>query len=248
MWAFGFVVVAIILVYREWRRSKLDLYIFAILRTADLYCHFWHRWSCRQRADLPDTGPCLVISNHTCSADPPFLQSACDRPLSFLVADEHYDTHPVPRWVLSQLHCVRVTRDGRDWRALRRALQLLANGRAVCVFPEGNLSGVLTKRMLPPRPGVALLALRTRVPVYPAYISGGPRTDKLLRSWLWPASPAVRVRFGPAIDLSKFYDRPITRPLLDEVGRYLMDNIRALSNGRDAEAQREPHTNQRMQP
>jgi 1-acyl-sn-glycerol-3-phosphate acyltransferase len=83
-------------------------------------------------------------------------------------------------------------------------------------------------RMLPGKGGAALIALRSRAPVYPAYIAGGPRTRELLQSWLRPSQVAVRVVFGPAIDLSKYYDRPINRKLLEEVTIYLMDHIKAL--------------------
>jgi hypothetical protein len=64
--------------------------------------------------------------------------------------------------------------------------------------------------------------------VYPACIVGGPRTDQLLLSWLWPPPGRVRVVFGPAIDLSAYYDRPRSRRLLEEVTALMMDRIQAL--------------------
>jgi 1-acyl-sn-glycerol-3-phosphate acyltransferase len=76
--------------------------------------------------------------------------------------------------------------------------------------------------------GAALLALRTRAPVYAACIAGGPRTDDLLKAWLWPPPGRVRVIFGPAIDLSAYYDRPRTRRLLEEVTALFIERIQAL--------------------
>ena len=35
----------------------------------------------------------------------------------------------------------------------------------------------------------------------------------------------MRVTYGPAMDLSAFYDRPIDRKLLEEVTRTIMDRI-----------------------
>jgi hypothetical protein len=38
----------------------------------------------------------------------------------------------------------------------------------------------------------------------------------------------VRVTFGSPVDLSPYYDRPIDRPLLEEVTTFLMSQIAAL--------------------
>jgi hypothetical protein len=74
---------------------------------------------------------------------------------------------------------------------------------------------------------VALLALRSRVPIFPAYIAGGPQVSDVLPAWLWP-SRGVRVIFGPAVDLSAYYGLPIDRKLLEEVTALLMRCIAAL--------------------
>ncbi len=227
MWAFGLLAAAGLLVFVEWRRSGRGGYDFLVLQWALVYSRLWHRWSCDRPAPLPATGPVLVIANHTCSADPNFLQAGCRRILSYLVAQEHFDVHPLARWLLDYLDCVPVARHGRDWLALRRTLRRLEQGAVVCLFPEGNLSGVSKDRLLPGKPGSAYLALRSRAPIYPAYITGGPRTENLLDSWLWPSRRAVRVHFGPAIDLTAYYGRPISRALIEEVTQVLMARISA---------------------
>ena len=73
--------------------------------------------------------------------------------------------------------------------------------------------------------------LKSRAPVIPAFIDGGPRSQDLLRDWLWPAC-GVRVVFGPAIDLSAYYGRPVERDLLNEVTALLMQRILELEPGR----------------
>src|SRR5262249_14601415 len=112
--------------------------------------------------------------------------------------------------------------------AALRGLRRLREGHLVCIFPEGNLSGVAKNRLRAGKHGAALLALRSRAPVYPAYIAGGPRTKHLLLAWLLPPPGRVRGGFGPAIDLSAYYDRPRTRQVLEEVTALLMDRIQAL--------------------
>ncbi len=216
----------------RWRRSGQTFFDFTCLPISRAYAQLWHRWCRTGPAPIPKQGPALVVSNHTCSADPMFLQAAFPRIPCYVTAEEHYNAHGFIRWVLDQMSCVPVCRNGRDAGAALRALRRLKEGHLLCIFPEGNLSGVAKKRLRAGKHGAALLALRTRAPVYPAYIHGGPRTEKLLLSWVWPPPGHVRVFFGPAIDLSAYYDRPRTRQVLEEVTALFMARIRALHPGK----------------
>lgn len=214
----------------RWRRSGRPVLEALALDVARVYASLWHRWA-GGPAPLPARGPALLIANHTCSADPMFLLAGSPRVFGFVVAREHYYAHPLIRWVLDFLGCVPVRRDGRDSTAARGVLRRLDEGRLMCLFPEGNLSGVARNRLRTAKHGAAYLALVSRVPVYPAYIAGGPRTEHLLRAWLWPRGKPARVTFGRPIDLSAYYDRPRTRRLLEEVTGLLMRQVLALRPG-----------------
>jgi pterin-4a-carbinolamine dehydratase/1-acyl-sn-glycerol-3-phosphate acyltransferase len=228
MWALAVLAVIAAVLLVRWRRSGLTLDVYLCLAVVRFYTGLWHRWSSNGTAPLPAEGPAILIANHTCSADPTFLVSGCRRLISFLVAREHYNIFAPTRRLLDYMGGVPVTRDGKDAGAVRAALRRLKEGRVLGVFPEGNLSGVAKNRLRPGKAGVALLALRSRAPVYPAYIAGGPRTEKLVQSWLLPSRRPVRVTFGPPVDLSAYYDRPVDRALLEEVTALLMGRIAAL--------------------
>src|SRR5438309_954259 len=121
MWALAAVTMAALAGYCQWRRSGQTAADYVILATARVYTHLWHRWSARGKAALPAAGPALVVANHTCSADPTFLMAGCPRPIGFAVSRDHYNTHPLVRWLLDHLRCVPVTRDGCDAGAARGA-------------------------------------------------------------------------------------------------------------------------------
>ncbi len=225
LWAAAAMVWGFLAVLIRWRRSGLTLMEFAILFATRIVSQLVHRWRSKGFTHLPPAGPALVISNHTCSADPIFLLGGSPRMLSFLVAREHYDIHWFTTLLLNSMRCVKVTRNGRDSNSLRQGLRRLADGCVFTLFPEGGLSGIAKNRLLPGKPGIAWLALVSRVPVYPVFIAGGPRTEKLLYSWIVPAPTPVHVIFGKAIDLSAYYDRPRTRQVLEEVTAYLMRHI-----------------------
>jgi 1-acyl-sn-glycerol-3-phosphate acyltransferase len=233
MWLLVVMAVVATLLLVRWRRGRGTVFDGFAHDVTRLYVGFWHRWSSNGTVPLPAKGPAILISNHTCSSDGTFLAAGCPRMLSFLVAQEHYRIHPLAHRLLVHLGCVPVRRDGPDPIALRVALRRLQEGRVVCLFPEGNLSGVAKGRLRVPKQGVALLALRSRAPVFPSYIAGGPRTDKLLPAWLLRSPTPVRVTFGKAVDLSPYYDRPIDRKLLAEVTDLLMEHVKSLRPQRD---------------
>jgi 1-acyl-sn-glycerol-3-phosphate acyltransferase len=225
MWSLICVLFVTFYLVRAWARSGMTLIDFFILRVAFVYCRLLHRWSANGRNPFPKQGAAIIACNHTCSPDAAFVLAASERPISFLVAHEHFYMHPIAHTILKQLHCVPVVRTGNDPLALRRALTRLAMGELVCVFPEGNLSGVALGRSRPAKLGVAFLALSSRLPVYPVRIIGGPSNDQILSSWLLPTRRAVRVVFGRPIDLTAYYDRPRTRQVLEEVTSLIMKNI-----------------------
>jgi 1-acyl-sn-glycerol-3-phosphate acyltransferase len=117
-------------------------------------------------------------------------------------------------------------------------LRQLQQGALLGIFPEGDLTAVCRRHNVKAKGGAALMALRTRAPVFPACITGGPDGRSVLQAWLWP-SAGVRVTFGPPIDLSAYLGRPIDRQLLQEVTALFMERIDQLRPARLAAPRRE---------
>ena len=227
MWAIIICIVGLIVWLVRWQRSGLDAFGFFSHEVLQVYGRLWKRCTCAGgRLPIPARGPAIVIANHTCSADAAFLQTFANRPLGHVMAREYYDDLPKLRWLFEYLGCVVVKRDGLDLCGIPRALRRLDEGRVLCMWPEGGLSGARKRYGRRARCGVALLALRSSVPIYPVYISGGPRRHEVLPAWLLPSR--ARIYPGPPIDLSPFRGRRINRPLLEQVTRYLMRQIFAL--------------------
>ena len=214
----------------RWRRSSQPWFDFVAQRLMYGFTRIWHRCAATGPNTLPRTGAALLICNHSSHADPGFLAGTSPRKLNFLQAKECYEVFLL-RWFFQRAGCIPIARDGRDVAGLRLALRRLAEGAVVCIFPEGEICPAGWGCLAPGKPGVALLALRSRAPVIPALISGGPRTKVMPRAWLCP-SCGVRVTYGPPVDLSAYYGRRINRKLLDEVTAVLMQHIADLGNRR----------------
>jgi 1-acyl-sn-glycerol-3-phosphate acyltransferase len=129
------------------------------------------------RDSLPKSGPLIVVANHISNADPPFvagwLTPALGRQLHILAKASLFV--PVVGSVLRRLGATPVRAGGSDIEAYRIARDVLDRGEILCIFPEGTRSatGVLGE----PKPGVAMLATRSGVPILPVGVSG---TDRFL--------------------------------------------------------------------
>jgi 1-acyl-sn-glycerol-3-phosphate acyltransferase len=132
-----------------------------------LFCRYVHHFR-DQCIPLPETGCALVAANHISGLDPLLLIAASPRPLRFLIAREEYERFGL-NWLFRLGNCIPVDREKRPERALREALQALAAGEVVVVFPHGriHLDSDPPRRL---KGGVVRLAQRTGCPIYPVRV------------------------------------------------------------------------------
>lgn len=195
----------------------------------EFICKFYWRMERIGRPTVPRSGAVIVTSNHVSAADPMMLCAAAPyRPLAFLVAAE-YARWPVVSFFVRKLGCVPVRRDGRDSGATRQAMRNLQAGKAMCVFPDAGIPAPDELRR--PREGVAMLALKTGVPVIPAYISGTKYRYNVIPSLL--ARHRAKVRFGKPLDLSAFGGPEATRAQIRAATNAIYEAIWALAPEED---------------
>jgi 1-acyl-sn-glycerol-3-phosphate acyltransferase len=147
----------------------------------------------RGSRNVPRTGGLLVIVNHLSDADPVLAQQACPRPLHFMAESGLWSR----RWLAPVLNLFRafpVNRGEPDRAAIRRAIQLLKAGEAVCIFPEGRVSPDGT--LQPLKPGLALLIRHADVPVIALRLRGSERIVPYPSTIPRPAFRLVEGRWG----------------------------------------------------
>ena len=173
---------------------------------------------------LPPSGPYLIAANHHNYLDGIVLGVTVPEPISFLVMPRVWRATPLHPMFHRNIRSIPIDLERADVGALRRALRSLQEGRVVGIFPEGPFS--VRGQLEPGLPGVALLALRSGVPVIPAGIRG---TDEALagRRGYIPRRAALGVRFGPARCFSAD-GVPAGRGARVRVTRRIMDDIAAL--------------------
>jgi 1-acyl-sn-glycerol-3-phosphate acyltransferase len=173
---------------------------------------------------LPERGPYLVAANHHNYLDGVVLAVAAPEAISFLVMPRVWHATPLHPTFHRHLGSIPINLERPDVGALRGALRALQTGRVVGIFPEGPFS--VRGRLEPGLPGVALLALRSGVPVVPAGIRG--TYEALAGRWGYiPRRVPLGVRFGPA---RRFTEDGVAgrRSVRLHVTRRIMDDIAAL--------------------
>jgi cytidylate kinase len=126
---------------------------------------------------VPRSGPLAVACNHISFWDPPLVGSNFPRVLHFVAKAELFENKMFGA-MLRGYNSIPIQRGPRARSGLRGAEEVLNEGGAVLIFPEGtrNKSGSL----LAPRAGIGRLTVATRSPVLPVRISGSNRIRRSL--------------------------------------------------------------------
>ena len=191
-------------------------------------------WDVRGREHIPREGGLLIASNHISFWDPPMVGSALPREVHFLAKEELFRT-PGLGWLIRSLNSIPIRRGVADLSGLARALEVLRQGEALLLFPEG--SRMRDGELHPPRPGVGMMAVQADVPIVPCYISGSNRPSR----W-WRRGVKVRLWFGRPRHWKDLID-PETdltpgRLLYQKVGEGVMREIAILKTGQETAASR----------
>lgn len=161
---------------------------------------------CTGKAQVPPKGRVILCSNHHRVTDPPILACVLDRPVSFMAKSELFTDHgKVAAFFLRRFGAFPVKRNAADANSVKTAVGLLEEEQLVGIFPQGGC--VAPGLPFQAKAGVAMLALKTRSPVVPVWISYGEKTG---------VRQPVSIRFGPAIDTVPFgeaADRKAVREL-----------------------------------
>ena len=188
----------------------------------------WFRLESQGAANIPATGPCLVVANHSSYLDPAVLGRACPRKIHFLIARTVF-VCPGLQWFFRRMDAVPVSFDGSDAAALRVAMRLLSAGRVVGIFPEGGRSK--EGELAGARVGAALLASHSRCPVVPVGIRGA--REALPVGAMLPRPRRIEVAFGAPFVVVREGGRG-QRRRLEEVGTRMMREVADLMVGHES--------------
>ena len=141
--------------------------------------------------NIPAQGGFILCCNHVSNRDPFYLAIRIrNRRLHFMAKVELFKFKPVAAFITA-LGAFPVDRGHSDMNAVRTGMKVLADGHCLGIFPQGTRSKDNTPT--PMFSGTSMFALRTGLPVIPAYIDGPYRLFR-----------RMKVCFGKPVDLSAF--------------------------------------------
>lgn len=201
----------------------------AILKPACLL--MWRRESSGSE-HLPATGGFILAVNHISHLDP---IAVCDHLLydlslapRFLAKSTLFTGNGLVARVMRGADQIPVHRQTADAsKALDAAVEALARGETVVLYPEGTVSRDPEKWPMAGRTGVARLALLSGAPVLPMAQWGSQEILDSYRSKGFHPFPrrTVRFRVGPPVDLGDYVGRPLTAEVLRAATDRVMDAI-----------------------
>ncbi|MBI2216374.1 MAG: 1-acyl-sn-glycerol-3-phosphate acyltransferase [Candidatus Rokubacteria bacterium] len=199
--------------------------LYAVLKVlARWLLRLLFRLEARGQAHVPREGPALIVANHSSVMDPPLVGAVAPRPLSFMAKAELFRI-PLFGRLIWAVNARPVRREGADAGALRAALRVLQDNRALLVFPEGTRGD--EGRLRPPKPGAGMLAVMSGAPVVPAFVEGSgtawPKGRPL------PRPGKVTVTFGPPLTFAR-RDDVDRKTQYESASRAMMDAIARLAD------------------
>ena len=123
--------------------------------------------------NLPSEGAVILAANHMSNCDPPLLGCFMRREVCYMAKIELFK-NPIFGAAIRACHAFPVKRGTADRTAIKHALELLAEGKCLGLFPEGTRSK--NGEMQEAEVGIGLFAAKSQAPVVPTAIIG---TDKL---------------------------------------------------------------------
>ena len=202
----------------------------------------------RGTENVPQQGGVLVVVNHTSFFDPVavglYLIYGAGRWVRYLGKVQIFTT-PVLGWLARSCGQIPVERHSeRAKDSLAAAKAALVAGKLVGIYPEGTRAGDPDLWPTSGKTGAARLALESDVPVIPVgqwgshqFMPNGKRGFPLVFS----RRHVFRVSAGAPIEFDDLRSRPVTKELLEEATRRIIDAITvqvALVRGEPVPAQR----------
>ncbi|SEN42336.1 1-acyl-sn-glycerol-3-phosphate acyltransferase [Amphibacillus marinus] len=163
------------------------------------------------KENIPNDGPLIICSNHISNIDPPVVGGSSTRDIHFLAKEELFKK----KWLnklLTSLNAFPIKRGMSDRQALRQALTLLKDGRALGLFPEGTRSK--TGQLGEGLSGIGFFALRSEAAVVPCAIIGPYKIGR-----------KVKVVYGEPIEMA---DLRMEKATAKQATDRIMEAIRQL--------------------
>ncbi len=165
-------------------------------------------------------GPCIIASNHTSNLDAVLLAVHTWEKKYYLAKKELFKNKCFGL-VLKSFGAIKIDRQTTDVGAIKKCMKVLKQGKKLVVFPEGTRNENKDMQLGEVKHGVAMFAIKAKVPIVPMFIAKKPK--------FWRRN---RVIIGEPFSLEEFYGKKLDNEVLNiasEVVANKLDILRQIT-------------------
>ena len=176
--------------------------------------------------NVPQSGACIIASNHASHLDPPLLGCNLSRVVTYFARKTLWKPGAAQKW-LDGVGAIPVDRDGEsDVSALKRTLKTLKEAGLLTLFPEGTRSP--DGKLQSPKPGIGLIAAKSQAIVVPCRIfnthKAFPKGEALPS-----AQYKIHVVYGKPLSPAEYDPGPeVDKGRYQIIAQNIMDRIAAI--------------------
>ena len=122
------------------------------------------------KENIPKEGSIIIAGNHKHLMDQCNIIISTKRVITYMAKKEYFDNKNTS-WFFKMVHCIPVNRKEKDPTATLKAINVLNNGGAIGIFPEGTRNKT-NELLLPFKFGAVSLAQKTNSLIVPFGIKG----------------------------------------------------------------------------
>lgn len=155
------------------RKNKLPEAFYVIMKPLIITLYkLWYNPHIQGKENIPKTGNILICANHVHLMDQFNMIGSTRRIVHYMAKREYFDDKKT-KWFFQLSGCISVDRQNGDPEAKEKAINVLENGGAIGLFPEGTRNKQRDKtKLLPFKYGAVSLAKKTDSYIVPVGISG----------------------------------------------------------------------------
>ncbi|MBP7963729.1 MAG: 1-acyl-sn-glycerol-3-phosphate acyltransferase [Caldilineaceae bacterium] len=165
----------------------------AIYRLVRIMRPFCFRVDAHDAYRVPVTGGVILASNHTHGFEVFAMGLSCHRQIHFMAKKELFDIHPWLTYLIKGAGAFPVRRGQGDKTALETAVEVLHQGKALGIYPEGTRHPALARG----KSGTVRTAMMAGVPVLPVGVAG--TREAAARIFKPQRRGVITVRYGEPI-------------------------------------------------
>lgn len=164
---------------------------------------------------IPKNGAILVVGNHKHIMDQCSIIISTKRVIHYMAKKEYFDGKMA--WFFRAVGCISVDREAHDGVAKGEAIEVLNDGGAIGLFPEGTRNKTYDKVLLDFKFGTVSMADKTDAVIVPYAITG----DYKFRS------KNLMIRFGEPFKVENGDLEAANERLYKEIEKLIYENLEA---------------------